>query len=210
MGVLLPAPGFLAALRAITLKHGALLIFDEVITGFRVAAGGAQELFRLRPDLTCLGKILGGGLPLGAFGGRREIMDLLAPEGPVYQAGTLSGNPLAVAAGLATLGELARPGVYEELEEKGRRVQAGLERVLAARRIPAAVQRQGSMLTLFFGLAAARSADDARRADRARFARFFHALLGRGVYWRPTSTGRWRPATPGPGRRRKVELGVTS
>lgn len=186
MGVIPPLPGFLEKLAALTRKHGALLIFDEVITGFRVSAGGAQELFDIRPDLTCLGKILGGGLPLGAFGGRAEIMDMLAPEGPVYQAGTLSGNPLAVAAGLATLNELSRRGVYKELEEKGERLEAGFRKILAARRMPGVVNRQGSMLTLFFGVERVRSADDARRADKKRFARFFHGMLDRGIYWPPS------------------------
>ena len=186
MGVIPPAPGSLAFLREITQKYGALLIFDEVITGFRVSRGGAQELFDIRPDLTCLGKILGGGLPLGAFGGRAEIMDMLAPEGPVYQAGTLSGNPLAVAAGLAMLGALARPGVYEELEKKGERLQRGLENILKARRMPGVVNRQGSMVTLFFGVEHVRDADEARGADRERFARFFHGMLAAGVYWPPS------------------------
>ena len=186
MGVIPPAPDFLAFLRDITKKHGALLIFDEVITGFRVARGGAQELFQIQPDLTCLGKILGGGLPLGAFGGRAGIMDMLAPEGPVYQAGTLSGNPLAVAAGLAMLGALARPGVYEDLEKKGARLQRGLEKVLKSRGIKGVVNRQGSMVTLFFGVERVRDAEEARGADRERFGRFFHGLLKGGVYWPPS------------------------
>ncbi|HEY1373851.1 MAG TPA: glutamate-1-semialdehyde 2,1-aminomutase [Candidatus Binatia bacterium] len=186
MGVIAPAPGFLAFLRDITEKNGALLIFDEVITGFRVARGGAQELFSVQPDLTCLGKILGGGLPLGAFGGRAGIMDMLAPEGPVYQAGTLSGNPLAVAAGLAMLTALGRPGVYEQLETLSARFQRGLESVLESRRVPGIVARQGSMLTLFFGVARVRDAEEARAADRERFARFFHGMLARGFYWPPS------------------------
>jgi glutamate-1-semialdehyde 2,1-aminomutase len=186
MGVILPAPGFLASLGEMTRRHGALLIFDEVITGFRVSAGGAQALYNIRPDLTCLGKILGGGLPLGAFGGRAEIMDLLAPDGPVYQAGTLSGNPLAVSAGLAMLGELSRPGVYEGLEEKGRRLEEGLKGVLTARKIPGVINRQGSMLTIFFGVESVRNADEARGCDKVRFARFFHGMLNRGVYWPPS------------------------
>jgi glutamate-1-semialdehyde 2,1-aminomutase len=184
--VISPAPGFLTALSDLTARHGALLIFDEVITGFRVARGGAQELFNIRPDLTCLGKILGGGLPLGAFGGNAAIMDLLAPEGPVYQAGTLSGNPLAVAAGLVTLEELSRPGVYKELEAKGRALQEGFETVLRRHNIPGVVNRQGSMLTLFFGPVAVRTVADARRSDMARFARFFHGLLDQGIYWPPS------------------------
>jgi glutamate-1-semialdehyde 2,1-aminomutase len=186
MGVIPPAPGFLEKLAGMTRKHRALLIFDEVITGFRVSAGGAQDLFNIRPDLTCLGKILGGGLPLGAFGGRAEIMDLLAPEGPVYQAGTLSGNPLAVAAGLATLKELSRRGAYKKLEEKGKKVEDGFRNVLKAHRIPGVVNRQGSMLTLFFGVERVRNAADARRSDKERFARFFHGMLERGIYWPPS------------------------
>lgn len=186
MGVIPPAAGFLAALRELTARHGALLVFDEVITGFRVARGGAQELFNIRPDLTCLGKILGGGLPLGAFGGTAAIMDLLAPDGPVYQAGTLSGNPLAVAAGLATLEELARAGVYEELEAKGKALQKGFEAVLRRDNVSGVVNRQGSMLTLFFGVEAVRSAEEARRCDKERFARFFHGMLDRGIYWPPS------------------------
>ena len=185
MGVIPPAPGFLAFLSDITKENGTLLIFDEVITGFRVARGGAQERFNIRPDLTCLGKILGGGLPLGAFGGRAEIMDMLAPDGPVYQAGTLSGNPVAVAAGLTMLKALSRPGVYERLEELGARFQGGLERVLESRHIAGVVNREGSMLTLFFGVGRVRDADEARGADRERFARFFHGMLARGFYWPP-------------------------
>ena len=186
MGVIPPAPGFLEKLAGITRKHGALLIFDEVITGFRVSAGGAQQIFKTRPDLTCLGKILGGGLPLGAFGGRTEIMDQLAPEGPVYQAGTLSGNPLAVAAGLATLKEISRAGVYEKLEKNAKKLQEGFEAVLTALRIPAVINRQGSMLTLFFGAEHVHNAEDARGCDKERFARFFHGMLDRGVYWPPS------------------------
>jgi glutamate-1-semialdehyde 2,1-aminomutase len=186
MGLIPPAPGFLERLAGITRKHGALLIFDEVITGFRVSTGGAQQIFKLRPDLTCLGKVLGGGLPLGAFGGRTEIMDLLAPEGPVYQAGTLSGNPLAVAAGLATLKEISRAGVYEKLEKNGKKLEEGFEAVLAAHRIPSVINRQGSILTLFFGAEHVRNAEDARGCDKERFARFFHGMLDRGVYWPPS------------------------
>jgi glutamate-1-semialdehyde 2,1-aminomutase len=186
MGVIPPAPGFLEKLAGITRQHGALLIFDEVITGFRVSGGGAQRIFQIAPDLTCLGKILGGGLPLGAFGGKAEIMDQLAPEGPVYQAGTLAGNPLAVSAGMATLQELSRSGVYEELEIKGRKLQDGLEAVLKKNRITGVVNRQGSMLTLFFGVKHVANAADARRSDKARFARFFHGMLSRGIYWPPS------------------------
>ncbi len=186
MGVIPSQPEFLPGLREVSRRHDALLIFDEVITGFRLGPGGAQGLYNVAPDLTCLGKILGGGLPLGAFGGRREIMDLLAPEGPVYQAGTLSGNPLAVTAGLVTLKELARRGVYRQLEEKGRKLQEGFEGVLKRHKINGVVNRAGSMLTLFFGVDRVRDAGDARRCDRDRFARFFHGMLGRGIYWPPS------------------------
>ena len=186
MGVIPPSTEFLPALREATARHGALLIFDEVISGFRLSTGGAQELYGISPDITCLGKILGGGLPLGAFGGRREIMDLLAPEGPVYQAGTLSGNPLAVAAGLATLRELSRSGVYAELEGKGKKLQEGLEAILDQHRLSGVVNRVGSMLTLFFGVDRVQNAADARCCDRGRFACFFHGMLKRGVYFPPS------------------------
>ena len=185
MGVIAPQPGFLRALREITRQNGALLIFDEVITGFRVALGGAQEVFHVKPDLTCLGKILGGGFPLAAFGGRRKIMNFLAPAGPVYQAGTLSGNPIAVSAGLATLDLLRRPGTYERLEEKGRRLEAGFREILDQHGVKAVLNRVGSMMTLFFGVERVQNADDARKCDRAKFARFFHGMLGRGVYLPP-------------------------
>ena len=185
MGVIPPAPGFLASLRALTRAHGALLIFDEVITGFRVALGGAQSLYRVKPDLTCLGKILGGGLPLAAFGGKRRIMNLLAPEGPVYQAGTLSGNPLAVGAGLATLKLLSRRFTYARLEALGKKLADGFAEVINQYRIKAALNRSGSMLTVFFGVDNVGDADDARKCDRRRFARYFHGMLRRGVYLPP-------------------------
>jgi glutamate-1-semialdehyde 2,1-aminomutase len=185
MGVILPQPGFLAALRNITKRYGALLIFDEVITGFRVALGGAQKVFNVKPDLTCLGKILGGGLPLAAFGGRREIMDQLAPLGPVYQAGTLSGNPLAVAAGMTTLKIMSRPGTYAKLAAKGKRLEDGLSKILRKYEMTAAINRFGSMLTLFFGVDRVENPDDARRCDREMFARYFHAMLERGIYLPP-------------------------
>ncbi len=185
MGVIPPEPGFLESLREQTRRHGVVLIFDEVITGFRVARGGAQQHYGVTPDLTCLGKILGGGLPVGAFGGRRDIMSCLAPAGPVYQAGTLSGNPVTVAAGLATLRELEAPGVYERLEEKGRRLQEGFEAVLGEG-LPGTVNRVGSMLTLFLRLDRVASPDHARGCDRDRFARFFHGMLARGVYLPPS------------------------
>ena len=185
MGVIPPAPTFLTALRRITRAHGALLIFDEVITGFRVALGGAQEIYGIQPDLTCLGKILGGGLPLAAFGGNRKIMDLLAPQGPVYQAGTLSGNPLAVGAGLTTLELLSRPGIYEALESRGKKLQEGFEEVLRKYAMHATINRIGSMMTVFFGVDEVRDAAEARKCDRRRFAGFFHGMLKRGIYMPP-------------------------
>ena len=185
MGVIPPEPGFLEALRELTRQYGIVLIFDEVITGFRVARGGAQERYGVTPDLTCLGKILGGGLPVGAFGGRRDIMSCLAPVGPVYQAGTLSGNPVTVTAGLATLRALEAPGVYRELEEKGRKLEEGLKGVLG-RGVQGTVNRVGSMLTLFLGLERVTEPDHARACDRDRFARFFHGMLARGIYLPPS------------------------
>jgi glutamate-1-semialdehyde 2,1-aminomutase len=162
-----------------------LLIFDEVVTGFRLAPGGAQEVYRVRPDLTCLGKILGGGLPLAAFGGRGDIMNLIAPSGPVYQAGTLSGNPLAVTAGLATLKQLSARGTYQTLEKNGKYLAEGFEKVIAKYKTKATVNRAGSMMTLFFGVERVSNADEARQCDREKFARFFHGMLERGVYLPP-------------------------
>jgi glutamate-1-semialdehyde 2,1-aminomutase len=185
MGVILPKAGFLDGLRQITKKHGALLIFDEVITGFRVDIGGAQQVFKIKPDLTCLGKILGGGLPLAAFGGQTKIMNLLAPVGPVYQAGTLSGNPLAVAAGIKTIKLLARRGTYRVLDAKSKRLADGFSRVIASRRVRATINRFGSMFTLFFGLDRVADPDQARACDREKFARFFHGMLKRGIYLPP-------------------------
>jgi glutamate-1-semialdehyde 2,1-aminomutase len=185
MGVIAPAKGFLRSLRDLTRRHGALLIFDEVITGFRLALGGAQAVYDLKPDLTCLGKILGGGLPLAAFGGRREIMKLLAPEGPVYQAGTLSGNPLAVAAGLQTLQLLSAKRNYVRLEKNAALLERGFATVLQRYQIKSAINRVGSMLTVFFGVDAVTNAAEARQCSRDRFARFFHGMLDRGVYLPP-------------------------
>ncbi len=187
MGVIPPAKDFLRLLRRLTRRYGTLLIFDEVITGFRVAVGGAQSFYGVTPDLTCLGKILGGGLPLAAFGGRRQIMDLVAPEGPVYQAGTLSGNPLAVTAGLATLGLLTRPGTYARLEAKGKRLEEGFTSILKRYSIRGTINRVGSMMTLFFGIDHVRNADNARDCDRQRFARYFHGMLRRGIYLPPAA-----------------------
>ncbi|MGH7857852.1 MAG: glutamate-1-semialdehyde 2,1-aminomutase, partial [Candidatus Binatia bacterium] len=185
MGVVRPRPGFLEGLRRLTREAGSLLVFDEVITGFRLAAGGAQELTGIQPDLTCLGKILGGGLPVGAFGGRADVMDQLAPLGAVYQAGTLSGNPLAVAAGLATLGELGRES-YERLEALGASLEERLRRALRGSRTPAAVNRAGSMWTLFFGVERVEDYEEASASDTHAYARFFHAMLARGFYLPPS------------------------
>jgi len=186
MGVVPPAPGFLPGLRAVTHEHGALLIFDEVITGFRVAYGGAQELYGVRPDLTCLGKIIGGGLPVGAYGGSRRVMVEVSPLGGVYQAGTLSGNPLAVSAGLAALRALADRRAYARLETLGARVEQGLRDGARKAGVPLTVNRVGSMLTAFFCAGPVGDYASARAADTARYARFFQAMLARGVYLAPS------------------------
>ncbi|MDW8363379.1 MAG: glutamate-1-semialdehyde 2,1-aminomutase [Myxococcales bacterium] len=186
MGVVPPEPGWLEALRAQCDRHGALLVFDEVITGFRIAPGGAQQRFGVRADLTTLGKILGGGFPLGAYGGAQQLMERVAPVGPVYQAGTLSGNPVAVAAGLATLEVLGAPGTYEELERKGARLEQSLREGAARAGVEVCVQRVGSMLTVFFTPDPVRRWSDADRSDRAAFARWHRALLEREVYWPPS------------------------
>ena len=186
MGVVPPAPGFLAGLRELSTRHGALLIFDEVITGFRVGWGGAQALYGVRPDLTCLGKIIGGGLPVGAYGGARAVMERVSPLGGVYQAGTLSGNPLAVAAGLATLRALERPGVYERLEALGARVERDVAEAAAAAGLPVRINRVGSMLTVFFTDGPVTDYASAKRADTARYARYFHAMREAGVFLAPS------------------------
>ncbi len=186
MGVVPPAPGFLPDLRALSKKHGALLIFDEVISGFRVAFGGAQELFGIAPDLTVLGKIIGGGLPVGAFGGRKEIMDALAPVGPVYQAGTLSGNPLAMAAGIAALTELSRKGAYRDLNAKADYLAGGMAKAFAAAGVPSYTNRVGSMWTTFFQKGPVTDYASAKRSDTKRYAAYFHGLLERGVYIAPS------------------------
>jgi glutamate-1-semialdehyde 2,1-aminomutase len=184
MGCVPPVPGFLAAIVENTAAHGAVSIFDEVITGCRLAPGGAQQLYGLSPDLTCLGKAVGGGMPLAVYGGKRKILERVAPLGPVYQAGTLSGNPLAVTAGLATLAELGAPS-YARLEELGARLEQGLVRALANAKMTGTVQRVGSMLTLFFHPGPVRSWSDAKDADTARFGAWHRALIERGVYWPP-------------------------
>jgi glutamate-1-semialdehyde 2,1-aminomutase len=186
MGVVPPAPGFPQRLRDLCDANGALLIFDEVITGFRVGLGGYQALCGVLPDLTCLGKVVGGGMPVGAYGGRREVMQLVAPLGPVYQAGTLSGNPLAMAAGLATLRELSRPGVFEALEARAARLEAGMRAAASRHEVEAQVNRVGSLMTLFFTDAPVTDYASARMCDTDRYARFFHALLDAGVYFPPS------------------------
>ncbi len=186
MGVVPPQPGFLEGLRKLTSDYGALLIFDEVITGFRVAYGGAQAIFGINPDLTCLGKIIGGGLPVGAFGGKREIMELVAPEGQVYQAGTLSGNPLAMAAGTETLKVLSQPGTYESLEETSARLKEGIIKAAVAYNYRIYVSRFASMLTIFFTANPVIDYGSVSKADTAAFSRFFNQLLRHGIYWPPS------------------------
>ncbi len=187
MGVVPPAGGFLSALRELTRANGALLIFDEVITGFRVAWGGAQSLYQVMPDLTCLGKIVGGGLPVGAYGGRRDIMQLVAPLGPVYQAGTLSGNPLAMAAGVATLDAIAAtPNAYAQLEARGVQLEQGLRDAAIQAGVPVTINRIGSMMTAFFTDCPVTDYDSAKTSDTQRYARFFHGMLERGVYLAPS------------------------
>jgi len=184
MGLVLPRPAYLPRLRALCDQYGALLIFDEVISGFRVARGGAQQLFGVRPDLTCLGKVVGGGLPLGVYGGRGPIMSVIAPEGPVYQAGTLSGNPLAMAAGVATLKKLD-DAAFRMLETLGGMLEDGISRVIRRNKAKARVQRSGSAFTIFFTDVEVTDLASAKRADTARYAKFFHAMLDRGFYLPP-------------------------
>jgi glutamate-1-semialdehyde 2,1-aminomutase len=187
MGCVPPEPGFLELLRELTSASGALLIFDEVMTGFRVARGGAQEMFGIVPDLTTLGKVIGGGMPVGAYGGRGEIMDHVAPSGPVYQAGTLSGNPLAVAAGLATLERLRSGEAYDRLEALGERFERGILEVAVERGARIQVNRVGSMLTIFFSDGPVTDFRTASASDIGEFRRFFGNLLDRGVYWPPSA-----------------------
>jgi glutamate-1-semialdehyde 2,1-aminomutase len=186
MGVVPPAPSFLETARRLCDESGALLIFDEVVTGFRVGLGGYQTLCGVTPDLTCLGKVIGGGLPVGAYGGRREIMEMVAPLGPVYQAGTLSGNPLAMAAGLATVRVLERKGLFEDLEAKSERLTLAIEQACRRAEIPAQLNRAGSLFTLFFAASPISDYAGARRADAQRYARLFHGLLDNGVYLPPS------------------------
>jgi glutamate-1-semialdehyde 2,1-aminomutase len=186
MGCVPPATGFLQTVRDLTTKNGALLIFDEVMTGFRVARGGAQQLFKIKPDITTLGKIIGGGLPVGAYGGSRDLMSNVAPAGPIYQAGTLSGNPLSMAAGLATLKRLRDESIYQRLEAATRRLVEGLFVAARDARIETTTNRVGSMWTTFFTSGQVRDWTTAAKADRQRYAKFFHGMLEQGVYLAPS------------------------
>ena len=186
MGVVPPQPGFLEGLRELTKRHNSLLIFDEVITGYRVAYGGAQNLYDVTPDITCLGKIIGGGMPVGAYGGRQDIMEHVAPLGGMYQAGTLSGNPVAMTAGVKTLRLLQRPGLYEELESKAKLLADGLSQVFADAETPLSINRVGSMMTLFFNPGDVTGWQSVSVSDKQGFARFFHRMLDEGVYLPPS------------------------
>jgi glutamate-1-semialdehyde 2,1-aminomutase len=186
MGCVPPRDGFLGYVRGLCDEHDALLVFDEVMTGFRVASGGAQELFGITPDLTCMGKVLGGGLPMAAYGGRRDIMEKISPVGPVYQAGTLSGNPLATAAGISTLEALAEEGVYDTLEALSARLEAGLTDAANRAGIAVSCNRVGSMLCGFFTDRPVTDFAGATASDTSIYARFFHAMLSRGVYLAPS------------------------
>ena len=186
MGVVPPAPDFLPALRQLTLANDSLLIFDEVISGFRVHYGGAQALYGITPDLTVLGKIIGGGLPVGAYGGRKEIMDLIAPAGPVYQAGTLSGNPLAVTAGLATLKQLRAKNLYKKLEERSAALAEGIKKEAKRANVPLVQHRVGSMMTSFFASEPVVDWNSAKRSDTKRYGQFFHQMLQQGIYLAPS------------------------
>jgi glutamate-1-semialdehyde 2,1-aminomutase len=185
-GLYLPKPGYLEFLRKATKADGALLIFDEVMTGFRLAKGGAQERFKITPDLTCLGKIIGGGLPVGAFGGRADVMDWLAPLGPVYQAGTLSGNPLAMAAGIAALEQLQSSGAHRRLEQLGAQLEAGMTDAAKSAKIPVTFNRCGSMFCGYFTGEPVHNLADAMKSDRERFKKFFHGMLNEGIYLAPS------------------------
>jgi len=186
MGVVFPQPGFLENLRELTARHGALLIFDEVITGFRIGYGGAQSLYGITPDLTCLGKIIGGGLPVGAYGGKREIMNMMAPVGPVYQAGTLSGNPLAMTAGIETLKILKQPGIYDQLENMAANLEQGITGAAAKAGRQLTVSRIASLLTIFFKGMPVTDYESAKQSDISLFSKFFHSLQAEGIYWPPS------------------------
>jgi glutamate-1-semialdehyde 2,1-aminomutase len=185
-GLYLPQPGYLEFLREATKADGALLLFDEVMTGFRLAKGGAQERFGITPDLSCFGKVIGGGLPVGAFGGRAEIMDFLAPLGPVYQAGTLSGNPVAMAAGIAALEELAASDAYARLEQLGAALEAGMKDAAKTAGVPVQFNRCGSMFCGYFTSEPVHNVADAMKSDRERFKKYFHGLLAKGIYLAPS------------------------
>ncbi len=192
MGVIPPDSDYLQTLQRITRDHGALLIFDEVMTGFRVHAAGAQGLYGMQPDLSAFGKVIGGGMPMGAYGGKAEVMDVVAPVGPVYQAGTLSGNPCAVAAGLTTLKALGAPGTYEQLEEKCVRLHKGLQAAMEDTKTSGRIQRVGSMLTIFFNNGdALKNFDQVKACDHDKFRAFFHAMLERGIYLPPSGYESW-------------------
>lgn len=186
MGLVLPADGFLEALRELTEKYGSILIFDEVMTGFRVSYGGAQSLYEIMPDLTCLGKIIGGGLPVGAYGGKREIMEQIAPQGPVYQAGTLSGNPLAMAAGIATLTELKKPGFYDRLNERSEKLSSGLTETARKAGIKVSAARAGSMLGMFFTDRKVVDFNSAKTSDLMMFSAYYRNMLKEGIYLAPS------------------------
>lgn len=191
MGLVPPAEGFLEGLREVTKEHGALLIFDEVISGFRASYGGAQKVFNVMPDLTCLGKIIGGGLPVGAYGGRKEIMEHVAPVGPVYQAGTLSGNPVAMAAGIAALTELAKPGVYEMIESRAKKLADGLRAAAEKAGVKVAVNHSASLLTVFFTEQPVDNYAAAMSSDTAKFKVFFQSMLNQGIYLPPSQFECW-------------------
>ncbi len=195
MGCILPEPGYLQGLRALCDQYGAILIFDEVMTGFRVAYGGAQALYHVRPDLTCLGKVIGGGLPCGAYGGRADLMRMVAPQGPVYQAGTLSGNPLAMAAGIATLTALQQPGVYDQLEQTAAQLVSGLEQAARTAGVPVLCTHVGSMACCFFTPGSVRNYEDALRCDTKSFAAFFGHMLDQGVVLPPSQFETWFVST---------------
>jgi glutamate-1-semialdehyde 2,1-aminomutase len=186
MGLVPPQPGFLQLMRSLCDRYDSLLIFDEVMTGFRVAYGGAQALYGIRPDLSCFGKIIGGGLPVGAYGGRRDLMEKVAPQGPVYQAGTLSGNPLAMAAGIATLEELGKPGFYEALEQTSQTLIGGLKKSAHKAGVPVATTQVGSMLGLFFTEETVHNYSDAKRSDLNRFADYYRHMMAAGIYLAPS------------------------
>jgi glutamate-1-semialdehyde 2,1-aminomutase len=210
MGVVPPEDGYLEGLRLLCDEHHALLVFDEVITGFRIARGGAQERYGVMPDLTVLGKVMGGGFPCAAFGGRRDLMERLAPAGPVYQAGTLSGNPVAVAAGLAALELIDREDPYPALEATAEDLQGGLALAFDANGIEATINRAGSLLSVFFGQGPVRNFDDAKAADHERFARFFHHMLDEGVNLPPSGYELWTLCTAFGEAERETVLGAAS